>query len=166
MRFFGGSFRRGFRFNYELATTDPITALALDPKHVDWLSPDGSLHMCYNLSTLRSVAAVAGKWMQPPHFRTVMEPQLAAQIRERFRIEHLDPAVYVQDDGSGGGGGGGRGGGGRGGGVRYAEHHRRLLETCSQQWMKGDFFVCPVCYHWLELRALGRNNDDFLEDPE
>ena len=28
-----------------------------------------------------------------------------------------------------------------------------------------DFFVCPICYHWLELRILACPTADFAGDP-
>ena len=88
-------FWRDVRYDEELATTDPITALPLAKVHVDWQSPDGSLRMCYNLATLRDIAKAKGMWMQPPHFRTALDQDLVAQIRARF---HVDTSVYRPAD--------------------------------------------------------------------
>lgn len=160
----------GAPFDHELATTDPITQLPLDKLHVDWVSPDGSLRMCYNLSTLRQIAAVNSRWMQPPHFRTPMELPLVVQIQTKFKV---DATVYKPHDDDGDddavgleGGGGGSAAARRAVGdviteISYSERHRALLDSFFSTHMRGDFFVCPVCYHWLELRSLGCPDLDF-----
>ena len=80
-------------------------------------------------------------------------------------------------DGGGGAGGGGGGAGGRrrrggsgGGGmiaeIAYSQRHQTLLDEVYNNFMRGDFMVCPICYHWLELRAIGLPDHDFLDDPD
>ncbi|KAJ9454837.1 Repetitive proline-rich cell wall protein 2 [Diplonema papillatum] len=67
---------------------DPITLQPLQPGHTVFIvSPDGSTKMSYNISTLRQIAESKGTWMQPPHFREPMQPDLKA------RIEILEPAT-------------------------------------------------------------------------
>ena len=61
------------------SATDEITGDFLSPRHVVWRSPDGSSVMRFNLSTLRKVAARAGGWRAPPHFRAAMEEELCSQ---------------------------------------------------------------------------------------
>jgi len=85
----------GMTFDQELASMDPITAEPLDKLHVDWHSPDRSLHMCYNFSTLKRIADSKGKWMQPPHFRTALSESLGAQIFRKFSV---DTSRYRRED--------------------------------------------------------------------
>lgn len=52
------------KYDKELATLDPITSQKLETDHVEWLSPDGSLKMCYNLSTLVQIAVSKKQWRE------------------------------------------------------------------------------------------------------
>eukprot|EP00750_Incisomonas_marina_P012919 INCI17181.4.p1 GENE.INCI17181.4~~INCI17181.4.p1 ORF type:complete len:1108 (-),score=263.76 INCI17181.4:127-3450(-) len=155
----------GAPFDHELATTDPITQLPLEKLHVDWVSPDGSLRMCYNLSTLKQIAAMNSTWMQPPHFRTPIELPMVIQIQTKFKV---DATVYKPDEGPGqvSDEPGLEGASDQAVSeiiteISYSDRHRALLDSFFAHHMRGDFFVCPVCYHWLELRSLGCPELDF-----
>lgn len=53
-------------------------------RYVLWKSPDGSVRMRFNESTLRTIALRFGEWRQPPHFRTPMEAGLRRQLAAKF----------------------------------------------------------------------------------
>ena len=46
----------------------------------------------------------------------------------------------------------------------YAPQFRTMLDSFFSRHMAGDFYVCPVCYHWLELQHLGSPLHDFRSD--
>ena len=70
---------------------DEITGEKLAAKHVVWRSPDKSQCLRFNLSTLRKVAARAGEWRSPPHFRSALDASMRAQIERKFGERALMP---------------------------------------------------------------------------
>uniref|UniRef100_A0A061RTP4 Tudor domain-containing protein n=1 Tax=Tetraselmis sp. GSL018 TaxID=582737 RepID=A0A061RTP4_9CHLO len=110
---------------------DEITGKPLRPKHVCWASPDNSVRMCFNLSTLRKVAVSVGQgseWKQPPHFRTPMDRGLRKQIACRFGPSAL--SLELESLGS-------------------AEFEQSFRQWAQAKMGKSDLRVCPICYAWL-----------------
>lgn len=66
-----------------------------------WKSPDGSVRMRFNLSTLRAISLRFGEWRQPPHFRTPLEGSLRAQLRAKFGPRVFAPTGPAQREGEG-----------------------------------------------------------------
>ena len=125
---------------------DEITGEQLAAKHVVWRSPDGSQELRFNLSTLRKVAARAGEWRAPPHFRSRLDAALSAQIRRKFGQRALFPVWST----GGAGGGGSQGGIGSSQGDPDATFFERLAEWESRRLSDvHNLYVCPVCLLWL-----------------
>lgn len=79
---------------------DAVSAEGLHPtKRVSVTSPDGSLRLWYNTSTLIRIAQTKGRWLQPPHFREDMKPDLVDEvIRVEGRRVEINIALYRDDD--------------------------------------------------------------------
>eukprot|EP00727_Mastigamoeba_balamuthi_P001186 m51a1_g11064 hypothetical protein (435) ;mRNA; r:535272-537124 len=122
---------------------DPVTLELLHPEHPRHpfvVSPDGSATICYNESTLRRIAEDRGMWMQPPHFREPMDPDLVRKCEglggplgparpSRFPLEDADGNL---------------------GAFWYSSRFDWLLERFSGPVHEGDVYVCPYCYDYLE----------------
>ena len=72
----------------------------LDKKHIEWVSPDGRMKQCYNMSTLIQIACKSTglrTLKQPPHFRCPMDQKMKMQIENKF------PGVVQKIEGAQGG---------------------------------------------------------------
>ena len=118
--------------------TDEITGESLAAKHVAWKSPDGSLVMRFNLSTLRKIAARAGEWRSPPHFRSKMDDKLKAQIMRKFGKR----ALYAVWNGTASGVGMAA--------SSDSTFFERLAEFDARRLSDvHNLYVCPICLLWL-----------------
>ena len=138
---------------------DEITGEVLLSKHVVWRSPDGSHTMRFNLSTLRKIAARAGEWRGPPHFRSKMDEGMKAQILRKFGKR----ALFAVWNGGGPGSasqapGGSVGSDGSSSFIRGGEDYAAEDGYFMQQLAEFDarrltdvhnLYVCPICFHWL-----------------
>ena len=137
--------------------TDDITGEQLQTRHVVWRSPDGSLVMRFNLSTMRKVAARAREWRMPPHFRTPIDQPMREQISRKFGTRALMP---VWDGLSSSGGGSGYGGGGADGYLEASigsssSQDRTFFERLAEWEARRlsdvhNLYVCPICLLWLK----------------
>lgn len=142
---------------------DTITFEELPEKHVCFYGPDETIRQCFALETLRKIALIAveqgraqyhanGKlnFLQPPHFRSAMSPELQDQIASRFGRDALDiqgfyydkkPAAKLKQDTdsdsedsfvhSG-----------------VDRHFVELFQRYARQYMGSqDLYVCPLCYN-------------------
>jgi len=100
---------------------------------VTWVSPDGSLRMRFNLTTVRKIALNAREWRQPPHFRSPMEAKLLRQIQNKFGSRVLELPSSVVPDG------------------RFEQMFRQW--QCGLLSDVGDLYVCPICLLWLRRSA-------------
>lgn len=118
---------------------DALTAEPLNPgKYIKIYSPDGSLVLYYNTSSLIKVAEFKGELMQPPHF---MEPMSLELISEIERIEGKSFVFknelrnLLSED------------------SFPVSHRRANLEEVVEDFYllnPADVFVCPLCYaHYL-----------------
>ena len=137
--------------------TDDITGEQLQTRHVVWRSPDGSLVMRFNLSTMRKVAARAREWRMPPHFRTPIDQPMREQIARKFGTRALMP---VWDGLGSSGGGSGYGGGGADGYLEASigsssSQDRTFFERLAEWEARRlsdvhNLYVCPICLLWLK----------------
>nr|CCC91671.1 conserved hypothetical protein [Trypanosoma congolense IL3000] len=125
---------------------DAVTAEPLHPtKHVEILSPDGVLRLFYNTSTLIRIATDRGMFVQPPHFREPMCPDLQKKIEEiegrKFRFEAKDTSYH--DDILG---------------VVNIQHRHQFFEVIMERFYllkSAELYVCPTCYlHWISTRYI------------
>ena len=147
--------------NGDATGLDPVTYEPLEgehPRHPHVVSKDGKVTLCYNERTLRRIALEAGKWMQPPHFRTVMEPELVSLCEEiggslerdlerydregrRTRIEEteFEEAFYVE-----------------------MNANDEIFENFTGKLSMAKVFVCPSCFKRLQI-ARDKNDKDPLD---
>jgi len=57
---------RGQPYDEKECFKDAITLDDLEKRHIDWLSPDGNMKICYNLSTIISIAITKGISLKSP----------------------------------------------------------------------------------------------------
>jgi hypothetical protein len=112
---------------------DAITAEKLHSvRRVFVSSPDGRLTLWYNTSTLIRIAQGKGRWMQPPHFREPMAPNLIKKIEE---VEGREIVVQVPL-------------------LRMSQdeseiHHVGLAGNYLDDHFilsKKEVYVCPLCF--------------------
>ena len=137
------------RYDRAASTVDAITMEPLEPRHVEWISPDGNLKVCYNLSTIFRCASADNHLQQPPHFRGRMSADMHAAIKRDFPKEYTQ--FYAQ-------------------GVRSRftnsdidsaiERHRGLLNWGRDQSITGDLYCCPICYCFLHKRKTSSGQPD------
>ena len=111
--------------------TDAITLEALEPKHVEFISPDHNLKCCYNVSTLDKCRTAAGYLLQPPHFRLPMHIDDAKRICSTFHLtlqktpEHPIAADVIQ--------------------TRVSNNHR-LQIWAFENLKSSHLWFCPICW--------------------
>jgi hypothetical protein len=167
---------------------DEITNEPLPKLHVCYLVPDGKSRHCFCLDTLYRAAILSGSkivknddtsglsFLQPPHFRTVMEDNLVDQIASRFGRQALvieDSKVYknelkrkefqleygMDDDDHH---------------LNHDEYNdsddeedrslfrHRFNNYLNKQMGSGDIYCCPLCYSEAQRRF--REGDDGKDD--
>jgi Cobalamin biosynthesis protein CobT (nicotinate-mononucleotide:5, 6-dimethylbenzimidazole phosphoribosyltransferase) len=158
---------------------DEITNERLPPLHVCYLAPDGKSRHCFCLETLYRAAILSGSktrkddgsgglcFLQPPHFRTVMEDTLIDQIASRFGRQALvieNSKVYkdeskrkeiqtryeIDDDDDDEE-------------VRLS-FRNRFNNYLNRQMGSGDIYCCPLCY--TEAQRRFREGDDGSDDDD
>lgn len=85
---------------------DAMTAEPLHPtKYIEVFSPDRSLCLRYNTSSLLASAARRGAFFQPPHFEEPMDPKLILAIEKlegkafpQWRGPHFDAHVSAEEE--------------------------------------------------------------------
>ena len=169
------------------SVNDEITSELLPSLHVCYLAPDRVTRHCFCLDTIYRASIMSGQkqrksdgsggiaFLQPPHFRTVMNDELIDQIASRFGRQAL---VIEKSD------------------VYKKEHKLPLKEDWSfgednidmvdeaqesfrdrldrylkDQMGSGDIYCCPICYHEAQRRSGGEDSEDDDEndnddDPE
>nr|CAJ2470023.1 unnamed protein product [Leishmania braziliensis] len=128
---------------------DAVTAEPLDPvKFIEVLSPDQTLRLFYNTSTLIRIAVDNGGFMQPPHFREPMSNALRKQIEDiegkKFHFESRN-TVIQSDEGE------------EGSGIAVLHRHVYFDQIMDEFYLlnPAEVFVCPMCYeHYLTTRFL------------
>ncbi|KPA75017.1 hypothetical protein ABB37_08708 [Leptomonas pyrrhocoris] len=128
---------------------DAVTAEPLDPvKFIEVLSPDRTLRLFYNTSTLIRIALDKGGFMQPPHFREPMSNALRKRIEsiegKKFRFESRNSIVPTDE-------------GGEGNGVNILHRHVYFDQIMDEFYLlsPAEVYVCPVCYeHYMKTRYL------------
>ena len=170
---------------------DDITMMNL-PKnkpHVCYIAPDGKSRHCFTLDTLYRIAISAKsdndstsssplKFLQPPHFRSLMEGGLIDQIASRFgrpalvienssvykkikggrlgssNLDELDEfdedGNYVGDDREVDG-------------ANFQDRFQRFITTLMGS---SDIYCCPLCYIEADRRLGHQNDDEMIEDDE
>lgn len=143
---------QGGEMNLETASEeliDAITAEPLRPNHfVEVLSPDRTLRLFYNTSTLIRIAEDRGGFMQPPHFREPMSNLLRTRIEKiegkKFHFESTStfhPAYENEDLG----------------GVLIHHRHVYFDQIMEEFYLLNptEVYVCPVCFeHYINTRFL------------
>lgn len=128
---------------------DAVTAEPLDPvKFIEVLSPDHTLRLFYNTSTLIRIAVDKGGFMQPPHFREPMANALRKRIEDvegkKFHFEARNE-VMAADEGV------------DGSGVTVLHRHVYFDQIIDEFYLlnPAEVYVCPVCYeHYVTTRYL------------
>ncbi|KAH9586677.1 hypothetical protein LSM04_005332 [Trypanosoma melophagium] len=155
--------------NLEEAAAERIDAITAEPlyskKYVEIMSPDGTLRLFYNTSTLIRIATDRGMFMQPPHFREPMTPSLQRQVEEiegrRFHFEKSNVFLESNTDESAGG-------------LHIIHRHVYFDQIMEEFYLLNptELYVCPSCYlHWVSTRFLPhmdvtRQRVDYIEgDP-
>ena len=163
-----------FGSNYDALSgqLDAITGDLLDADHIEWISPDRKLKICYNVSTLFKCAKKSQFGIQlrhPPHFRGPMTYEMKTEIQERFPEEYNTFVAANQqneDDGDGD-----DDDGGEGFNQSIIAHLMQTLQFYNdddissrvagqenlQNYyahlnMTGELVVCPLCYNYLTTR--------------
>ena len=162
---------------------DEITQAALPKIHVCYLAPDKRTRHCFCLNTIYLASIMSGtkktdsqgrlKFLQPPHFRTVMEDTLVDQIASRFGRKALiieESDVYKKKQGPG---------------AKTFDANQTLIELegdddgitfsfeeyfsnyLQDQMGSGDIYCCPLCYCEAQHRCRdGSEEDDESSDVE
>lgn len=142
---------------------DEITGESLLPKHVVWRSPDGSLTMRFNLSTLRKVARRACEWRAPPHFRSPLDNSLRGQIMRKFGARALYPVwegtASTASQGIGSQIGSQGDGDERTFFERVAEFDARRLSDVH------NLYACPICLLWLRTQRPIDDDETVMPPP-
>ncbi|KAG5482958.1 hypothetical protein LSCM1_07000 [Leishmania martiniquensis] len=128
---------------------DAVTAEPLDPvRFIEVLSPDKTLRLFYNTSTLIRIAVDNGGFMQPPHFREPMSNGLRKRIEDiegkKFHFKSRDRVIPADESGNTG---------------AIAVQHRHLYfdQIIDEFYLlnPAEVYVCPTCYeHFLNTRFL------------
>ena len=175
---------RNSSYSTRTASCDAITGETLESDHVEWLSPDKELKICYNVSTLFKCAKntqFGVQLRQPPHFRGPMSPEMKQEIQERFpnayqsfvtsanqqrsdMAEHdADFAAFIQQEIADDGAAAIAFWGDAAISQRVAEQEN-LQEYYQNLPLKGELRVCPLCYGYLTQTFL--DDDDEEEQVE
>ena len=84
---------RGQPYDEKGSFKDAITLDDLEKRHIDWLSPDGNMKICYNLSTIISIAITKGISLKSPTNSRMLEiffhcitPSYHKKITRKSRI--------------------------------------------------------------------------------
>lgn len=128
---------------------DAVTAEPLDPvKFIEVLSPDQTLRLFYNTSTLIRIAVDKGGFMQPPHFREPMANALRKRIEaiegKKFHFESRNSTMPTDEAGDGNG-------------IAVQHRHVYFDQIMDEFYLlnPAEVYVCPICYeHYLETRYL------------
>lgn len=128
---------------------DAVTAEPLDPeKFIEVVSPDRTLRLFYNTSTLIRIAVDKGGFMQPPHFREPMANALRKRIEaiegKTFHFESRN-SVMASDEA------------GDGNGIAVLHRHVYFDQIMDEFYLlnPAEVYVCPVCYeHYLRTRYI------------
>lgn len=128
---------------------DAVTAEPLDPvRFVEVLSPDQTLRLFYNTSTLVRIAVDNGGFMQPPHFREPMSNALRKRVEEvegkKFHFESRGKLISTGEAGDGGA-------------AAVLHRHVYFDQIMDEFYLlsPAELYVCPVCYeHYLKTRFL------------
>ncbi|KPI88519.1 hypothetical protein ABL78_2415 [Leptomonas seymouri] len=128
---------------------DAVTAEPLDPiKFIEVLSPDRTLRLFYNTSTLIRIAVDKGGFMQPPHFREPMSNVLRKRIEDiegkKFHFESRN-SLMPSDEGS------------EENGITVLHRHVYFDQIMDEFYLlnQAEVYVCPVCYeHYMRTRYL------------
>ena len=126
------------RYDPAASAVDAITMEPLESRHFEWISPDGNLKVCYNLSTIFRCASQDGHLRQPPHFRGRMSADQLAAIKRNFPKEYTrfharhSRSRFTESD------------------IESAiRRHRGLLRWGLNRSITGDLYCCPLCYCFL-----------------
>ena len=151
---------------------DAITQLPLNDIHICWISPDKKSRQCFNLETLKKVAlsssicipvtanvadtinvtsnpfnASRRDYLQPPHFRTIMNSEMKDQIVSKFGRQALqlqsfhdeketslhNPILPYESPGF--------------------DFNDRLNQYIRIQMGNSDLYCCPLCYIEADRRV-------------
>lgn len=165
--------------------TDAITLESLPALHVCYLAPDKVNKLCFSLETLYKASLIQGSqqmrpngsgkiaFLQPPHFRTLMDDILLDQIAARFgrnalNIEDSDVykkeknlnalqrgyASFYNDE--------------EDGNENAFNFQRSFGQYLKRQMGSGDVYCCCICYTEAQHRFLGCSliDDDSSDDDE
>ncbi|AYU77577.1 hypothetical protein, conserved [Leishmania donovani] len=128
---------------------DAVTAEPLDPvKFIEVLSPDKTLRLFYNTSTLIRIAVDNGGFMQPPHFREPMSNALRKRIEDiegkTFHFESRNTVIRGDEAGDDGE-------------IEVVHRHVYFDQIMDEFYLlnPAEVYVCPMCYeHYLNTRFL------------
>ncbi|ORC83886.1 uncharacterized protein TM35_000541100 [Trypanosoma theileri] len=153
--------------NLEEAAAERIDAITAEPlhakKYVEIMSPDGTLRLFYNTSTLIRIATDRGMFMQPPHFREPMTVSLQREVEDiegrRFHFEKSNVILESNTDESAGG-------------LHVLHRHVYFDQIMDEFYLLNptELYVCPSCYlHWVSTRFLPhmdatRQRVDYIDD--
>ncbi|KAG5504681.1 hypothetical protein JIQ42_06523 [Leishmania sp. Namibia] len=134
---------------------DAVTAEPLDPvKFIEVLSPDKTLRLFYNTSTLIRIAVDNGGFMQPPHFREPMSNILRKRIEDiegkKFHFESRDTIIPADEAGEAGG-------------IAVLHRHVYFDQIMDEFYLlnPAEVYVCPMCYeHYLKTRFLPAREEE------
>eukprot|EP00211_Chloroparvula_japonica_P016946 CAMPEP_0119154188 /NCGR_PEP_ID=MMETSP1310-20130426/50439_1 /TAXON_ID=464262 /ORGANISM="Genus nov. species nov., Strain RCC2339" /LENGTH=284 /DNA_ID=CAMNT_0007146707 /DNA_START=18 /DNA_END=869 /DNA_ORIENTATION=- len=132
---------------------DPITAEKLrrpHPQHPFFVSPDGSLTICYNESTLRRVAETKGKWLHPPSFREPMSDEMVKKCESIGGPLSIPPRKGNTDVDEFE--------------VRHVEGIDEMLENLAGSVSQTQLNLCPRCYSRLVQDLFEETNNEY-PDP-
>ena len=127
---------------------DAITDEKIHPtKHIVLESPDKTLKLYYNISTLIRIAETKGELRQPPHFMEKMKPELVKEIEEKegrtLRFARPPPQHQqllpedVEDE------------------VQHAGAQDDVFHYFFEYLSTANCYVCPACFdHVRELQGL------------
>lgn len=162
------------------SVNDEITSELLPSLHVCYLAPDRKTRHCFCLDTIYRASIMSGQkqlkadgsgglaFLQPPHFRTVMEDGLVDQIASRFGRQAIiientevykkeytitDPARSSFQDEF----------------VDIVDEPQETFRDRFDRYLKdqmgsGDIYCCPVCYCEAQRRFRGEDSDDDEEN--
>ncbi|CAD2220147.1 hypothetical protein ADEAN_000766200 [Angomonas deanei] len=138
---------------------DAVTAEPLGEKFIEVISPDGTLKLFYNTSTLIRIALHKNGFMQPPHFREPMNPSMIKKIEQiEGKAFSFHEDIHRHD--------------GEEDGAAIVHRHVFFDQIMDEFYLlnPAELFVCPVCYaHYVEhyyipAHAAGGEPVEYIDD--
>jgi predicted DNA-binding protein len=123
-------------------THDAITNAPLNPRYIEFITPDGKTRLCYNASTLGRIRR-NGHLAQPPHFRFRMCAADEKKVIDAFPLLRRQTSAAA-----------------RGISARQMNRYLMRVESAYEQMTTKALYACPVA--WTQLTC--GNKQSYADD--